>query len=137
MAETVTFYAEEKLADPKPSRRLRAIIADAFSFVRAAEVNQAIGTVTIEQLMEDQIKRNGESVLSNSNQYDPYSYDSATDQPASEDPAERANFLGGTDTNRPTKLDRVLAIKNEVEGVIEDIKTMDPLEVAGAEEFNQ
>ncbi len=135
--ETITFYVEEKLSSPKASRRIRNIIADAFAFVRSAEVNKAIGTVTLEQLMNDHIARNGDTDRSNARQFDPYSYDATTDYPASEDPLQRANFLSGTDTQRPTKLDRILAIKNELEGVIEEVKAMEPLDVAEAEEYEE
>lgn len=116
-------------------RRIRDVIADAYSFVRSMEANAAFATVTIEELMGDQIKRNGETSRSNSSQYDPYSYDAKKNKPASSEPSKRVNFLGGSDTYRPTKIDRILAIQNNLSAVIDQVKTLEPYEVAGAKEY--
>lgn len=132
--ESLTAYVDQNL-EPKPSKRLREAIADAFTFIRSQELNQAIATVTLEQLMGDQINRNGESERSNAAKYDPYSYDPKARESASKEKVKRANFLGGADTNRPTKLDRVLAITNALEKVIDEIKTQQPLDVAKPEEY--
>lgn len=121
--------------EPKVSRRFRAVLSDAYAFVRSVEANAALATVTLEELMGDQIKRNGEEELSNAAQYNPYSYDPEKTDGAGTEPEERANFLGGTDTNQPTKMDRVLAIKSELTAVIEEIKAMKPIEVADAAEY--
>lgn len=102
-------------------RNVRAVIADAYTFVRSAESNQALDTVTLENLISDQIKRNGESALSNANQYNPYGYDPNNPPPPGQTPA-RANFAGGSDTSRPTKIDAITAIKNEVSATVQSIK---------------
>ena len=107
----------EEGAEATTSRQIREVISDAYAFIMGAEANKAIATVTLEDLMEDQIKRNGESAKSNASQYNPYSYDSK-DEPAGQEPETRANFPGGADLTvvtidgeevqaRPTKLDRV------------------------------
>ena len=132
--DSLTTYVEQN-QEPKPSRRLREAVADAYVFIRSQELNQAIATVTLEQLMGDQINRNGESERSNAAKYDPYSYDPSTTESGSKSKVTRANFLGGVDTNRPTKLDRVLAITNALEKVVEDIKKQEPLDVANGEEY--
>jgi hypothetical protein len=85
--------------------------------------------------MGDQIIRNGETSRSNAAQYDPYTYDPKASEEASKEALPRANFLGGVDTNRPTKLDRLLAIVNNIEKVVEEIKALDPVEVASTEEY--
>lgn len=109
------------------SRKMVEVIADAFTFVRSSEANAALATVTIEELIGDQIKRNGETDESNSNQFTPYSYDPDAESPAGEG-APRANFAGGSDTGRPTKLDFILAIQSELSAVIEGIKARPPSE---------
>ena len=109
----------------KRLRRVFEVISDAFSFVRSAESNAALATVTLEELIGDQIKRNGESAKSNANQFTPYSYESDKESPAGEE-APRANFLGGSDTSRPTKIDFILAVQNELTAVIEDVKANPP-----------
>lgn len=119
--------------EPSPSKRLVSVIADAYSFVRSEEANAALAAVTLEQLIGDQILRNGESERSNKAQYDPYSYDPKKKEAASSEPTKRANFPGGSDTDRPTKLDRVLAIVNNVKDVVSHIKQMEVDEVVDAE----
>jgi hypothetical protein len=139
MADKITQYIAEN-QEPSVSKKLRNVIADAFTAVRSAEANKALATVSLEQLIGDQIIRNGESAESNGSQFNPYDYDSSGDSPASREPAERANFLGvaniGVEDNRPpTKLDFVLAIKNEIEDVIKQVKDLPPSEVAEADEY--
>jgi len=126
--------ADENL-EPTPGKRLRAAVADAFSFIRSAEANAAMATVTLEQLMGDQIERNGESERSNKAKFDPYSYNPEQDEEAGKEPIKRATLPSGVDTQRPTKLDRVLAIVNTLDGVIEEIKALKPLEVAEMDEY--
>ena len=118
-----------------PTRKLRETISDAYAFIRSMEANQALATVTLEQMMEDQIKRNGESRESNSQQYDPTTYDPTKNVPETQVPEERANFLGGSDTSRPTKLDRVLAIVNAISAVVKEIKAKETVDVAKPSEY--
>jgi hypothetical protein len=116
---------EEQSASNRRVRKIVEVVSDAFAFVRSAEANAALATVTLEELIGDQIKRNGESANSNSNQFTPYDYESGRETPAG-DEAPRANFLGGSDTARPTKIDFILAVQNELSAVIEDIKANPP-----------
>jgi len=128
------------------SRRVREVISDAYSFIVSAEANKALASVSLEDLMGDQIKRNGETALSNASQFNPYSFDENGNIPASEEPEERANFLGVVDTSvvkvgeeevqsEPTKLDRILAIQGELSSVIQEIKATKPVQVADAETY--
>jgi hypothetical protein len=115
-----------------------------YTFVRSQEANRAIQAVTFEQLIQEQIARNGDSDRSNASQYSPYSFDAESyakgTEPAGRVPLARANFLSGTDTNSPTKLDRVLALKQGVSSLVQQIKDI-PIEdiVSGdfASEDNQ
>jgi hypothetical protein len=136
-AENRSLKAREIPDNPPPraSKRIRAILADAYSFIRSAEANQAVAAVTQEELISDQIKRNGESSKSKEAKYDPYSHDPEKAKPSGEEPPPRANFASGTDTGLPTKLDRLLALKNELEGAIDEVKKLSPTEVASAEEL--
>lgn len=121
---------------PSAEKKLRDVVADAYSFIRGAEANQAFATVTLDTLIGEQIKRNGESSRSNSAQYDPYSYDPAKPGPSGLAPATRANFLGASDTEGPTKLDRVLAIQNNIVDTITQIKGLQLVDVADAKAYN-
>jgi hypothetical protein len=136
----------EEGKEESTSRRVREVLSDAYSFIRSAEANKAIATVTLEDLMGDQIKRNGETDLSNASQFNPYSYDVKEDVPAGGEPEERANFIGGADISvvtidgekvqsRPTKLDSILAIQAEIESVIEEVKAATPVRVADAKTY--
>ena len=120
---------------PRSSKRIRAILADAYAFIRSAEANQAVAAITQEELISDHIKRNGESSASAKAKFDPYSYDPGKAQPEGETPPERVNFAGGTDTGRPTKMDRLLALKNELESAVDEVKKMEPIELEGAEAY--
>ena len=115
---------------------LREVIGDAFTFLRSYEANQAFATITLENLITDQIARNGDTARSNAAQYDPYSCNPAVEEAASGAPAERANQLGGADTKRPTKLDRVLAVMNSIQAVVTTIQTSLSIDVANPEEYS-
>ena len=134
MADDLTLIIERNTT-PRIDRKLREVLADAYTFVRSAEANQAFATVTIEQLMEDQIKRNGESEGANKSQFDPYSYDPSKPASIGQEPQTRANFIGGADTTRAAKRDFILAIKNELTSVIKSIKEIPPEEVAPGSEY--
>jgi len=120
---------------PSASKRLTQAVGDAFAFIRSAEANAALATVTLEQLIGDQVNRNGESQRSNSAKYDPYSYDPDKKAAASSTPLKPANIPSGSDTSRPTKLDSVLAIKNTLSDVIKEIKDLQPVDVATPTEY--
>lgn len=116
----------------KVQRSIRTGLADAYTFVRSQEVNKAIASVTFASLLQEQLARNGDTKRSNSSQFDPYTFDPDAAEPATAKPLARANFLGGTDTNNPTKLDRVLALQNSIDAIVSQMKSM-PVEdiVAG------
>jgi len=129
----------EKSLEPTVSRRLRAVLADAYSFVRSREVNAALATVTLEELIGDQIKLNGESGASSGAEFNPYAFKPGEESPASTEPTRTA-FLGGSpvgteDNPLPTKLDRVLAIQAELTDVIESVKKVSPVEVSDFEKY--
>jgi hypothetical protein len=130
VAIDVVIQQVEESLEPSAYRKLREVVADAYSFIRSMDANQAFATVTLEELMGDQIKRNGEGALSNASQFNPYSYNTQTGLPAGLEPGERANFLGAADGGAPTKFDRILAIKNNLVDTINDIKTIPLIEVA-------
>lgn len=110
-----------KNEENKKLRRILEVISDAFSFVRSAEANAALATVTLEELINDQILRNGETEKSNANQFTPYNYEPSKEAPEGES-APRANFASGVDSTRPTKIDFITAVQNELSAVIEEIK---------------
>jgi len=133
--EAVLGQVEENL-EPKVSRKFREVLSDTYAFIRSAEANQAFATVSLDQLIGDQILRNGETSRSNATQYNPYSYTPDKNLPAGIEPSKRANFLGAADTGtKVTKLDRILALTNELSQVITEIKAMDTVEVAKPEEY--
>lgn len=105
-----------------PSQAIHRVLSDAFSFIRGVEANQALAAVTLEELMEDQIQRNGQTTKANASQYNPYSYNPDKVQPASQTSAEIANFSGGSDTGGPTKLERILVLKNTLSDVVNTVK---------------
>jgi len=132
--DDLTGFVEENL-EPSSGKRLRAAVSDAFAFIRSAEANAAIATVTLEQLMGDQIERNGESERSNAAKYDPFSYDPDADEAAGDEPIKRATLPSGVDTQRPTKFDQVYSIVQTLSDVITEVKALEPVEVAELEEY--
>lgn len=130
----VTINATENMA-PSASNRLAETIADAYTFIKSAEVNGSLSNISLDMLIGDQILRNGESSKSAEKKYDPYSYDPAKKEPASSTPAISSNFGGGSDTKRPTKMDRLTAIINALSATITEIKGMSPPDVATATEY--
>jgi hypothetical protein len=119
---------------PSPAKLFREVLADAFTFVRSAEANQALAAVTLDDLIEEHIGRNGESADSNAHKYNPYSYDPAASPPAGTKPPPRV-AVSGTTATAPTRLDRITAIHNELQVVIADIRARPPVEVADAAEY--
>lgn len=133
-ADDLTQFIDENLSST-PAKKLLEVVSDAFAFIRSTETNQAFSTVTLEQLINDQIARNGESDTSNAAQFDVFSYTPSDTPPAGEEATERANFVGGSDTNRPTKLDRVNALVNEINAVAAEIQALEPTDVASTSEY--
>jgi hypothetical protein len=103
-------------------RQLRQVLSDAFAFVRSQEINKAINDLSFDDLIEVHIRRNGETNLSAAKRLDPYGFD--PDAPSSARPLEEpgVGFLSGTDLSAPTKLDRVLSLKNAIKDTVDAIK---------------
>ena len=85
---------QEDKTDPVTSRCIREVLSDAYAFIRSAEANAALATVTLDELIGDQINRNGDTDRSNAAQYNPYSFKAGKDAPEGIEPTDRANFLG-------------------------------------------
>ena len=125
------------MSKTRTQRQILSALGDMYTFVQSSEVNRSVAAVTFEQLLKEQINRNGDSERSNGSTYDPYSFDPDNTEPATQQPINRANFLSGSDTNQPTKLDRVLAIQNNVQSLVDAITAL-PLEgVLGADEADR
>lgn len=133
---TTERYADDTNLVPSHMENLRRVVSDAYAAIRSDEANKALATVSLEQLIGDQILRNGDSERSNASKFDPYGFDPNSEPPASEENIVRANTPSGADTQRPTKLDRVLAIVNQFDAVVEKIKELSPTEVAEYEEYS-
>lgn len=108
-------------------RQLRSAIADAYTFVRSEELNRAISTVTIEQLMADHVARLTGSETSRSNPFNPYAFDPEKVSPATSEPIRQVNSLSGSDTGLPSKRDRVLALQTQLGAVIDQVKALGEL----------
>ena len=109
-------------------RRFMRVISDTYAFVQSQEANKAISSVTLEQLVSEQIKRNGDPVDSRVNTYTPYSFDPAESGAASELGLQRANFIGGADINQGTRFDRLVQLRRELDSTIDQIQKIDPSE---------
>ena len=105
-------------------RKFRRFLSDAYAFVRSREANSAIASVTLDQLIVEHLWRNGEEEGPNSAQFNPYAFDPTETQPAGTQPFTRANFLGGSNHNLPTRLDRVRALVNAVDDMTKAIKEL-------------
>jgi hypothetical protein len=121
---------------PEIERRVQAVLADTYTFVRSMEVNKGVSEITVEQLISDQIKRNGDIDAANKSQYNPYEYDPSKKQPSGLTPEEPANYLGGSDIRRPSKLARLLAMKNTLQKTIESLKKIEPMALADQKEMS-
>lgn len=114
------------LSDELKVRRIASLISDAFAFVKGQEVNKALSEVTFDDLLEELIQRNGDSDRSNKYKYDPYAYNEVGDEPAEMptviESEPQGNPVSGTSFKNPTKLDRLLALKNAIEEQVEAVK---------------
>jgi hypothetical protein len=116
----------------KQLKAMRLVIADAFTFVRSQEANQAIAGVSLDQLIAEQIARNGESDPSAKSVYSPYDYATSPDaeEPSSTSASEVSPaFSTGIDTTTPTKLDRLEAVKGSLNEAINSFASLDDQEV--------
>lgn len=114
------------MSTDKRIRRFTRIIADAYAFVQSQEANKAISAVTYEQLVSEQISRNGDPLDSRTNANTPYSFDPTETIAASDDGLGRANFIGGSDIRQGTRLDRLTQLRRELDGAIDQIQEIDP-----------
>jgi hypothetical protein len=124
----------------KAVARLRLVLNDAFAFVRSAELNKELSSVTIEDLMSELIARNGESDKSKSGEYNPYSTGgeetvASEDTPETQTPVDPGNYITGTEALNPTKMDRLMALKDEIADTVAAVKAYDPSEIADAEDY--
>lgn len=133
--DKITYVIQEKL-EPDTKRKVRAVIAEAFASIRSSAVNDALATVTFENLMGEQITRNGDSDKSKASKYNPYAYDPQAPLPAGVEPGKPANYAGGTDTGRPTKIDRIVALQNEIGKVVDQVLKAPMVEIADASEYS-
>ena len=121
-------------------RRFRLLLNDALAFVRSVEVNRALQGIGWEELMNEQIQRNGESSTSAEKQYNPYSHDplgtpvSGEVAPKVESYGPAGNYVSGTNEANPTKFDRILALEAEIEGAVLNIMNTDPEFMADPQE---
>lgn len=129
----------------KQLKAMRLLISDAFSFVRSQESNKALASVTLDQLMAEQIARNGESSESQESVYNPYDYvpKAEAEVPSSTSSSKVSPaFTTGISAQRsedgtylaPSKLDRLEAIKATLN---EAINTYAELEQEFTEEMDE
>jgi predicted transglutaminase-like cysteine proteinase len=131
----------------KIGSEMNKALADAFSFVRSQEANQALAGVTLDQLIAEQIARNGESSASQKSVYNPYSYDTASDaEPESSPVSSEVSpaFVTGVNAQvkdgvllAPTKLTRLEAIKETLNEAINSIKDIDPEQLVNLETLEE
>lgn len=114
------------MSDAIKVRRIAVLISDAFAFVKGQEVNKGLSEVTLDNLLEELIIRNGDTERSDKAKYDPYNYnvqgDDPADMPTVTEPAPKGNPISGTPFKNPTKMDRLLALKNSIEQQVEAVK---------------
>jgi len=121
------------MAEKAENKRLRAILNDAFAFVRAYEATANLAQVSLEDLMAEQLARNGSSEASDKAKYNPYAIpvveedgSSSESTPEVSDYQTTGVFVSGTEMTNPTKMDRLLALKNEIEAATESAKKFIP-----------
>lgn len=121
------------MAEKAENRRLRAILNDAFAFVRAYEATQVIYEATLEDLMAEQIARNGSSEVSAKEKYNPYAIPTAEADEASSGSTPEVSdyqttgvYISGTELSNPTKMDRLMALKNEIDAAVQSAKEFVP-----------
>jgi hypothetical protein len=134
-ADRIKYVIQESL-EPDPKRKVRAVLAEAFASIRSSAVNDALATVTFETLMGEQILRNGESDKSKASEYNPYAYDPAEPLPVGIQPGKPANYAGGSDTNRATKIEQIKALQNEIDAVVDQVLNTPMVEIADASEYS-
>lgn len=105
-------------------RQLELILADAHTFVLSAEVSKAIAAVTVDQLIQEAIDRNGDSETSKTTKFDPYAIDISQPPTASERPLEQESFVSGSNLSGATKIDRIHALRAELRSTVEEVKKM-------------
>jgi hypothetical protein len=121
------------MVEKAENRRLRAILNDAFAFVRGYEATETIAQVTLEDLIAEQVARNGSSEASNKEKYNPYAIPTAEEDEANsgttpevEDYQTTGVFVSGTEISNPTKMDRLVALSNEIEAAVKSAKEFVP-----------
>lgn len=126
-------------SDSRSRRQLLRVLADTQAFVLGTQINRAFATITPENLIAEAIARNGDTDLSNQTQFDPYAVDFFSEEAPADPPAgsqalsASVRSVSGTDVNRPTKMDRLLALKTALTQVVDQIKDTPLTELADAE----
>ena len=94
-------------------------------------------------LMAEQVARNGSSKASDKEKYNPYAVPTVEEDgsnsestPEVPDYPTTGVFVSGTPASNPTKMDRLLAMKNEVDAAVESAKKFVP-EVEDYEEDDE
>lgn len=121
------------MAKNKESKKIlaaRAVLNDAFAFVRGYKVNELMRGVTLDVLMAEQIARDGEGP----SQYDPYA-GSGLPSGSTVSQSKPANYVSGTNITNPTKLDRLSALSNVIENTVSAIRNTDPADMQTKDEY--
>lgn len=107
---------------------IRGALSDVYAFVRSREANKKLANVSVLDLIEEAIQRNGTSEdaarFATSSEETP-----EENTPASQTPLNSANFVSGTSINQPTKLDVITALQSELDGLIDEIKSIEPVDL--------
>jgi hypothetical protein len=133
------------MPDPgyEKQRRFRLLINDAFALVRSLEIRRALEAAGWEELIQEQITRNGDTQRSRDALYNPYAFNPDEQAPigGAAPPVEEqgaqghGNYLSGTAINNPTKMDRLVALEAEISEAVDDIKNTPPDEFLTSKEF--
>lgn len=119
-------------------KRIRATIGSVYAFVQSREVNRALSSVSIEQLMVEQILRNGST--DNAKKYETSS-SATTDEnnrtPATQVPINTSNFVSGTDAYSASKIEQLNSLQSELNGLIDVIKNIDPIQILDPREEDE
>lgn len=128
------------MTEKAENKRLRSILNDA---VRSYEATANLAKATLEDLMAEQVARNGSSKASDKEKYNPYAVPTVEEDgsnsestPEVPDYPTTGVFVSGTPASNPTKMDRLLAMKNEVDAAVESAKKFVP-EVEDYEENDE
>ncbi len=103
---------------------IRRQLSDVVTVVRSIEINRAFSNVSLVELISEQVARNGEttSASQNATSGEP----TAQSQVASARPINATNFLSGSDTSLPTRIERLVQLQTGLSDLITSIKAIEP-----------